>query len=120
VTTTSYTIRQAAQRTGLSPDTVRYYERSGLVPPVGRGGNGYRRYSEDDVEWLVFVSRLRASGMPIGDVRRFVELTLAGDATVPERLAMLEAHEQVVLGRLREAHQNLEVLRAKIRSYRGG
>jgi DNA-binding transcriptional MerR regulator len=114
----TYTIREVAERTGLSLDTVRYYERTGLVPPVGRGGNGYRRYSHDDVEWLIFVSRLRASGMPIADVKRFVVLTLAGEATIAERLALLEAHEQAVLRRLREARENLAVLRGKIRTYR--
>ena len=118
MTETTFSIRQAAERTGLSQDTVRYYERSGLVPPVGRGGNGYRRYTEDDIGWLVFVSQLRASGMPIADVRRFVTLTLVGDATVPERLALLEAHERVVLARLRETRGHLDVLRAKVRSYR--
>jgi DNA-binding transcriptional MerR regulator len=113
-----YTIRQVADKTGLTVDTVRYYERSGLVPPVRRGGNGYRRFSQDDVGWLVFVSRLRASGMPIVDVRRFVELTLAGDATVPERLALLVAHEQAVLRRLSEARGHLRLLRDKIHTYR--
>ena len=114
----TYTIRQVAERTGLTLDTVRYYERTGLVPPVGRSGNGYRRYSPDDLGWLIFVSRLRASGMSIADVKRFVVLTLAGDGTIAERLALLEAHEQVVLRRLREARENLAVLRDKIQTYR--
>lgn len=117
-TAVGYTIRDAAAKTGLTQDTVRYYERIGLVPPVGRDRSGYRRYTEDDLEWLVFVTRLRATGMPIADIATFVELALRGEATVPERLRLLEAHEQAVEAQWREVRAHLRLIRSKIGHYR--
>ena len=61
-------IGEAAQITGLSVDTLRYYERAGLIDPVRRERNG-RRYEETDLLWLAFLRRLRATGMPIAQVR---------------------------------------------------
>ena len=101
-TAAGYTIREAAGKTGLSQTTVRYYERTGLVPPVRRDRSGYRRYTEDDLEWLIFVTRLRATGMPIASIATFVELALRGEATVPQRLRLLESHQQAVEAQWRE------------------
>jgi DNA-binding transcriptional MerR regulator len=117
-TAAGYTIREAAGKTGLSQDTVRYYERVRLVPPVGRDRSGYRRYTEDDLEWLVFVTRLRATGMPIADIARFVELAMRGVGTVPQRLALLEAHRQEVEARWREVRGHLRLIQSKIAHYR--
>jgi DNA-binding transcriptional MerR regulator len=117
-TATGCTIREAAGRTGLSQDTVRYYERIGLVPPVGRDRSGYRRYTQDDLEWLVFVTRLRATGMPIADIATFVELAMRGDRTVPQRLELLEAHRQAVEAQWREVRAHLRLIQSKIAYYR--
>jgi DNA-binding transcriptional MerR regulator len=117
-TAAGYTIREAAGKTGLSQDTVRYYERIGLVPPVGRDRSGYRRYTEDDLEWLVFVTRLRATGMPIADIATFVELAMRGEATVPQRLALLEAHQRAVEAHWREVRGHLSLIQTKIARYR--
>ena len=79
-----YTIEEAAQRTGVSTHTLRYYERIGLLAPVGRASSGHRRYSDDDLGAVGFLTLLRQTGMPIRDMQRFVELTRAGDDTIPD------------------------------------
>ena len=65
------TIADAAAETGLTPDTLRYYEKDGLLlRPVARDASGHRRYSPQDLRWILLVTKLRATGMPIRDVRR--------------------------------------------------
>ncbi|GIH25840.1 MerR family transcriptional regulator [Acrocarpospora phusangensis] len=118
MTVAGWTIREAAGKVGLSQDTLRYYERIKLVPPVGRDSSGYRRYTEEDLEWLVFVARLRATGMPIADIATFVKLALRGNETVPQRLELLEAHRQAVEAQWREVRNHLHLIQTKIGNYR--
>jgi DNA-binding transcriptional MerR regulator len=112
------TIRQVAEQTGLSTHTLRYYEREGLITPVGRATNGHRRYTQDDVYGIVFVTRLRASGMTISDIKRYVDLAQLGSSTTAERLALLESHRDHVRERLEEINQHLQVIEDKIEHYR--
>ena len=111
------TIGEAAQRTGLSVDTLRYYERAGLIDRVRRAPNG-RRYEEIDLLWLAFLRRLRATGMPIAQMRRFARLRDAGDATAGERRELLEAHARIVRDRLAELSEDLDIVERKITHYR--
>jgi len=111
------TIGEAAQRTGLSVDTLRYYERAGLIDPVRRARNG-RRYDEIDLLWLAFLRRLRATGMPIAQMRRFARLRYAGDTTAGERRDLLEEHARFVRDRLAELSESLEIVERKITHYR--
>jgi DNA-binding transcriptional MerR regulator len=90
-------IAEVAQRTGLSKDTLRYYEKAGLVEAVERSSGGQRRYATADLDWLAFLLRLRATGMPIADMQRFAELRKQGDASIAERLALLSRHLATVL-----------------------
>ncbi len=111
-------IQDVAARTKLSIHTLRYYEGLGLIVPVARAGNGHRIYSEYDVERIVFVSRLRAMGMPITTIQRYMQLAQQGDATVTERLQILERHEVVVMQHLQEFQNHLALIRRKIAHYR--
>src|SRR5262245_19394565 len=90
-------IADAAEASGLSAHTLRYYERTGLLEPVGRNGSGHRRYRETDLERIAFLAKLRATGMPIREVRRYAELMTAGEATNAERLALIEAQRDAGL-----------------------
>jgi 4-carboxymuconolactone decarboxylase len=101
------TIAEVAAFSGLSAHTLRYYERIGLLDPVNRVHGGQRRYSADDLASLAFLQRLRATGMPIRDMQRFVELRRQGDATFAARRALLEAHRDEVLERIAELQRDL-------------
>lgn len=93
---TEMTIRQVARETGLSEHTLRYYERIGLIAPISRAPNGHRRYSGDDVGWITFLMRLRATGMPISRMKQYSDLQRQGDATLdvsliaPHRCELVE------------------------------
>ena len=110
-------IAEAAEASGLSVHTLRYYERTGLLEPVRRNRSGHRRYRAADLERITFLTRLRATGMPIREVRRYAELMKAGEATNEERLALLEAHRINVLAGLETTARNLELVEWKIRFY---
>jgi len=110
-------IAAAAEVSGLSVHTLRYYERTGLLEPVSRNGSGHRRYRAADLERIAFLTKLRATGMPIREVRRYAELLKAGEAANEERLALLEAHRHNVLAGLETTARNLELIEWKIRFY---
>ena len=115
---TALSISEAAERTGLSAHTLRYWDRAGLLEPVSRNGSGHRRYAEEDLERIQFLTKLRATGMPIRQVRRYAELINGGDETSAERLALLEGHRKAVLARLEETAGHLELIDWKINLYR--
>jgi DNA-binding transcriptional MerR regulator len=115
---TSFTIAEAAERSGLTAHTLRYYERDGLMlAPVDRAPTGHRRYSEHDLTWINLVTCLRGTGMPIRDVRRYAELVRAGDGNEHERLELLRAHRATVLAQLAEVTGHLGAIDRKIGIY---
>lgn len=111
-------IHEAAKRTGLTVHTLRYYERIGLIAPVGRAAGGQRRYAASDMAWIGFLLRLRTTRMPIGKMQAFAKLRGAGDSTVPDRRRMLEGHLTDVLAEIEAMRQSAAALQAKIEHYR--
>ena len=115
---TSLSIAEAADATGLTTHTLRYYERDGLLlDAVDRASSGHRRYSEDDVGWIRMITRLRATGMPIREVRQYADLVRAGDGNEAERLQLLVAHRDRVRQQLAEVATHLEAIELKIGLY---
>ena len=112
------TISDAAEKSGISAHTLRYWERAGLLQPVTRNGSGHRRYAGEDLERIKFLTKLRATGMPIRQVRRYAELLYGGDDTNEERLALLTEHREAVRARLEETAGHLELIDWKIDIYR--
>ena len=111
-------IAEAVELTGLTADTLRYYERDGLMlRPVARGSSGHRQYNEHDISWIQLITKLRSTGMPIRDVRRYADLVRAGNGNEAERLELLRAHRQVVLARLAEVQDHLGAIDYKIGLY---
>ena len=101
---TEFSVQQVAERTGLSIDTLRYYERIGPLEPVSRASSGHRRYKQRDIDWIRLIINLRETGMPLAQIHYFAGLCRQGETTATERLHILEQHQRS----LREQMQRLE------------
>jgi DNA-binding transcriptional MerR regulator len=110
-------IREFAQHSGLSAHTLRYYERMGLMGEVGRDDNGHRVYGPQDSQWVGFLHHLRETGMSILEMQRYCSLRSEGDASIAQRLALLERHTEQLAKRLREQHEHLARLRETVAVY---
>jgi DNA-binding transcriptional MerR regulator len=116
----SLTIAEAAEQTGLTAHTLRYYERDGLMrTAVRRSASGHRAYDEADLAWITLIAKLRATGMPIRDVKQYAALVRAGAGNEAERLDLLKAHRQRVLQQLDEVRSHLGAIDYKIDLYEG-
>ena len=91
-----YSPGQVAEKTGFSLDTLRYYERIGLLDDIARSPGGQRVFTDDDISWLGILRCLRDTGMPIARMLRFAELARGGDETIAERITVLEEHDEDV------------------------
>ncbi|HEY4453644.1 MAG TPA: MerR family transcriptional regulator [Pseudonocardiaceae bacterium] len=113
----TYSIAQAATRSGLSIDTLRYYERIGLVEPPARDAGGRRTYTDEDLGWLYFLTRLRTTGMPIRMMREYAQLRHLGVGTSARRRQILVEHRAGVRERIAELQSCVETLDYKIQNY---
>jgi DNA-binding transcriptional MerR regulator len=116
--TSTRSIAETADVTGLTAHTLRYYERIGLLDPIDRGPDGRRRFRDADLAWLSFLTRLRVTGMSIRDMKEFAELRRAGDVTAPARLDLLSRHRDDVRRRIADLTDCLDALDTKIDYYR--
>ncbi len=110
-------ISEVAERTGLSISTIRFYEKSGLCPFIERDAGGKRNFSITDMDWLVLLASLRATGMPMSEMRTFAELYASGDETIPERKIALLAHKRSLEDRQAELDQCRVILHRKLQKY---
>lgn len=111
-------IGEVAERTGLSVHALRFYERENLLlSPIRRTTSGRRVYSESDVDWLAICTRLRASGMPLADLRAFTALVREGPGNEDQRLALLTQHRTRVEERLAELQSSLDLITWKVGVY---
>jgi DNA-binding transcriptional MerR regulator len=117
MTSRGLTIAEVAALTGLTRHTLRYYERDGLMLGVDRAGSGHRRYSEHDLGWIELITKLRATGMPTREVRRFAELVRAGEGNEEARVELLRAHRKWVRAQLETMAVYLEAIDLKISYY---
>ncbi|MFL6112379.1 MAG: MerR family transcriptional regulator [Catenulispora sp.] len=116
--TENYSPSQTVEMSGFSLDTLRYYEKIGLIEPVRRAAGGHRRYTDDDLGWLDMLRCLRGTGMPIAQMQSFAELVRTGDETVAERLTLLEEHDAAVEAEMARLIEQRDKIRAKIAYYR--
>ncbi|WP_069160544.1 MerR family transcriptional regulator [Nocardia altamirensis] len=114
-----YSIGEVAERSGLSRDTLRWYERIGLMNYIGRDHAGKRRFSGRDLEWLTLIGHLRTTGMSVADMVRYAELVREGESTFPERLEMFRNTRAEVLAKIADLQQAVAVLDYKIGVYEG-
>lgn len=109
---------QVAERTGFSVDTLRYYERIGLLDDIERNSGGRRVFSENDVAWLMILRCLRETGMPIQRMVRFAELVRGGEETIGERIEVLEEHDREIDEKIDQLRAEQKHIRGKIDYYR--
>jgi len=110
-------ISEVAERSGLSISTIRFYEKSGLCPFIERGADGKRLFSRRDADWLELLASLRATGMPMGEMRAFAELHASGDDTIRERKAALLKHRQSLEDRQAELDRCRTILDRKLQKH---
>lgn len=109
-----YSMKQVSQMTGLTPHTLRYYEKEGLLPDVHRTLSGIRRFSQEDIEGLGLICCLKSTGMSIKQIREFVELSMQGDCTLQRRCEMLKLHKRHVEEEIQQMQQHLQKVTHKI------
>jgi DNA-binding transcriptional MerR regulator len=112
-------IGEVSQKTDISIDTLRYYEKVGLIPTINRNGHGVRDCSEADLRWIDFIKRMRGAGLPIDVLTEYVDLVVQGDATIEARKAILKEQRDLLGERIKEMQLTMLYLDYKIRIYEG-
>jgi DNA-binding transcriptional MerR regulator len=110
-------VKEFSKRAGISPHTVRYYEKIGLLRDIRRLPNGHRDFSEKDIAWIGFVQRLKETGMPLEQIHRYADLREQGESTLEERRQLLENHACALEQSIAEQQRHLDKLREKIALY---
>ena len=105
-----YTIGEMAQRLNVAPSTLRYYDKEGLLPFVERSSGGIRMFKDEDMEWLRLLGCLKKAGMPLKEIRSFLDWSRQGDATISQRLELLEKQRQSVLDQQKQLEDTLLML----------
>lgn len=105
-----------SKRTGLPVSTLHFYERKGLISPE-RNSSGHREYGDADLTWIAFIERLKETGMPLAQIKRYADLRAKGDSTLEDRMAMLVDHRESVVATISKWQENLDHLDKKIEFY---
>ncbi|SMC62790.1 MerR family transcriptional regulator [Papillibacter cinnamivorans] len=109
----SYTISEIAEKLGLTASTLRFYDKEGLLPNIDRTASGIRVFSDIDLEWLSMVECLKATGMPIKDIKTFLDWCMEGDTTLRERCDMFHERKRVVETQINELQKTLDTINYK-------
>lgn len=108
-----YTVGEMAKRLGVAPSTLRYYDKEGLLPFVERSSGGIRMFKDADFEWLQVIECLKKTGMCLADIRHFIELSIQGDDTIDERLALILRQKGAVTAQIENLGKTLKTLEFK-------
>ena len=111
------TIKEVGEKYGISGDTLRYYERVGIIPPVPRTAGGIRDYGEEDLRWVELVVCMRSAGLPIEAIIEYVRLFQMGDSTFQARLQLLQEQRETLLEQKEQIERTLDRLNYKIARY---
>jgi DNA-binding transcriptional MerR regulator len=114
----SYTIQQVAGKLGLTTSALRYYDKEGLLPTLKRTDSGIRTFSDTELEWLGLICCLKNSGMPIMEIKHFMNLCLRGEDTCEERRQVLEHHKTEILKQMEILQNSLNTVNYKIEHYK--
>jgi DNA-binding transcriptional MerR regulator len=110
-------IAEVSEQYGLSTDTLRYYERVGLIPAVNRNGSGIRDYNELDLRRVEFIKCMRSAGLPVEVLIDYVALVQEGDKTIEARKEILVEQRKLLVERMNEMQKTLDILNHKIEVY---
>lgn len=114
------TITEVSKQYEISADTLRYYERVGLIPPVPRNKNGIRDYDEESCHWIELMKCMRSTGVQIKALAQYVALFRQGDSTLAAREALLLEQRELLLSRMADMQRSLDRLDEKIQMYQQG
>ena len=106
----AYTVGEMARRLGVPASTIRYYDKEGRLPFVGRSSGGIRVFTEKDFEWLRIIECLKKTGMSLKDIREYIELAMQGDETIARRLELFRKQRTVLETRMAELQQTMDTL----------
>lgn len=108
-----YTVGEAAKILNISPSALRYYDKEGLLPFVGRSSGGIRMFKEEDFDWLFIIECLKKSGLAIKDIKKYIDMTVKGDETIDKRLEMFQKQREKVIKQMNELQETLDTLEYK-------
>ena len=109
-----YTVGEMAKILNTTPSTLRYYDKEGLLPFVERSESGIRMFKDSDYEWLLVIDCLKNTGMGIKDIKRFIEMVIAGDSTIKERLQMIIRQRESVKEQMEKLQKDFDAKEAEL------
>ncbi|AEG60975.1 MerR family transcriptional regulator [Desulforamulus ruminis] len=113
----SYSIKEVSEKFNITPYTLRYYEKEGLLPSIQRAQNGVRDYTDVDLEWLQLVCCMRATGMSIAYIKNYVDLCRLGEDTVPQRRQIILKQKEIIETHIQEYTDLLKLVNKKLAHY---
>ncbi|MGN8647669.1 MerR family transcriptional regulator [Gracilibacillus sp. HCP3S3_G5_1] len=113
----TFNIKQASEFSGLSEATIRYYEKIGLIPYADRKANGHRMYSEEQIKGMVFLTRLKTTGMKLEEIKRYLQLSEEGSASIQERISILEEQRKRIKNDISQLLETQRIIDYKIDHY---
>lgn len=113
----TYTIKEVAEKMGVSVPTLRYYDKEGLMPFIEKKENGTRVFKDEDFKGLEIIACMKRSGMPIKDIKRYMDMCMEGDSTLQARLEVFHEREKIVKQQIEELNNIMELIKHKIWYY---
>lgn len=108
-----YTVGEMAKKLGVAPSTLRYYDKEGLMPFLERSGGGIRMFKDEDFGWLNIIECLKKTGMPIKDIKTFIDWCMEGDSTISRRYELIKKQREAVLAQMEQLQKTLDTLEYK-------
>ena len=108
-----YTVGEMAKHLDIAASTLRYYDKEGLLPFLERSSGGMRMFKDEDLAWLEIIECLKKTGMPIKDIKHFIDCCMEGDSKIDERLSIIESQRNTVIKQMKEMQKMLDMLNYK-------
>lgn len=108
-----YTVGEMAKALHVAPSTLRYYDKEGLLPFVERSEGGIRMFKDSDFEWLSIIECLKKTGMPIKEIKHFIDWCMEGDSSIEQRLELIDRQREAVKQQMKQMQETLDMLEYK-------